>query len=250
MTDDDDVMELRKTHKAVKAVLFDLDGTLLDTESLSDKATIEAFGNSLPHLIREERRQDGDRLPWEIKKEILGKQGEDWVPMVISYAQKTWGVNSNIRANQLWNNWEMNLNSFCKDVKECEGATKLIKMLVEKGIPIAIATSSRTISVQKKRLRHEHIFQPMTTIVTGDDPLVKKGKPAPDIYLEAARRLGIKPEDCLVFEDSISGCQSGKAAGCAVIAVPDSRMEKLIFDEISDQVLDNLNEFDPAAWGL
>ena len=62
----------------------------------------------------------------------------------------------------------------------------------------------------------------MTTIVTEDDPLVKKEKSDPDIYLEATRQLGVKPEECLVFEDSISGCQSRKTAGCAVIDVPDS----------------------------
>jgi beta-phosphoglucomutase-like phosphatase (HAD superfamily) len=54
-------------------------------------------------------------------------------------------------------------------------------------------------------VRHEGIFQFIETIVTGDDPVVKNGKPAPDIYLEAARRLSIDPKDCLVFEDALSG---------------------------------------------
>ena len=76
----------------IKAVLFDLDGTLLDTESLSDKAILKAFGHSLPVKIQDERRQAGDLLPWEIKKQIVGKRGDEWVPMVISYAQEHWGV--------------------------------------------------------------------------------------------------------------------------------------------------------------
>lgn len=71
--------------RTVKAILFDLDGTLLDTEALSDKAILQAFGDSLPKHIREERHQDGDRLPWEIKKQILGLRAGDWVPMVIDY---------------------------------------------------------------------------------------------------------------------------------------------------------------------
>lgn len=79
-------------HPTIRAILFDLDGTLLDTEALSDKAILKAFGESLPAKVAEERRQDGDRLPWEIKKQILGKRGDEWVPMVIAYAQQNWGV--------------------------------------------------------------------------------------------------------------------------------------------------------------
>ena len=84
----------------------------------------------------------------------------------------------------------------------------------------------------------------MAAIVTDDDLSVKKGKPAPDIFLEAARRLGVDPNDCLVFEDSTSGCRSAKAAGCFVIAVPDPRMDKSVFDGIADRVLEDLTCFD------
>lgn len=49
------------------------------------------------------------------------------------------------------------------------------------------------------------MFQFISAVVAGDDPAVKKGKPAPDIYIEAARRLKVDPKDCLVFEDALSG---------------------------------------------
>jgi pseudouridine 5'-phosphatase len=139
--------------------------------------------------------------------------------------------------------WENNLNSFCSEIQECKGATTLVETLAKRNIPMAIATSSRAASVAKKRIHHERIFTPMAAVVTGDDPSVKNGKPAPDIFLEAARRLGVDPTDCLVFEDSTSGCQSAKAAGCFVIAVPDLRMEKSVFKGIADQVLDDLTCF-------
>ena len=154
------------------------------------------------------------------------------------------------QSNDLWNSWETNLNSFCCDVKECKGATVLVAALAKSRIPMSIATSSRMASVEKKRLRHERIFEHMQIIVSGNDPSIENGKPAPDIYLEAARRLGVDPEECLVFEDSISGCQSGKAAGCAVIAVPDLRMDKSVFDGIADQILDDLACFDAKDWGI
>lgn len=153
-------------------------------------------------------------------------------------------------ATLLLNAWEHNLNALCSNVKECIGATALVKALADIGIPMAIATSTRMTSVKQKRAHNEGLFAPMFTIVTGDDPLVRNGKPAPDTFLEAARRLGVDPKDCLVFEDSISGCQSAKAAGCVVIAVPDFRMEKSAFDGIADQLLGDLTCFDMKAWGL
>ena len=93
----------------------------------------------------------------------------------------------------------------------------------------------------------------MTAIVAGDDPAVINGKPAPDIYLEAARRLNVDPTECLVFEDALSGVRSGKAAGCHVVAIPDPRFsteEKKVFANEADVVLDSLLEFDASQFGL
>jgi len=84
--------------------------------------------------------------------------------------------------------------------------------------------------------------------VAGDDPNVKNGKPAPDIYVEAARRIEVDPKQCIVFEDGMPGVRSGKAAGCFVIAVPDPRFEaeeRKQFAQEADLVLDDLTQFDP-----
>lgn len=87
-------------------------------------------------------------------------------------------------------------------------------------------------------------------IVTGDDPNVTNGKPAPDIYLEAAKRLGVHPSECLVFEDAITGAQSGKSAGCNVVAVPDYRMEKEQFMNVSDEIINSLEHFSGKRWEI
>ena len=97
------------------------------------------------------------------------------------------------------------------------------------------------------------MFAHMKAIVAGDDPAVKNGKPAPDIYLEAARRLNVDPKECLVFEDALSGVRSGKAAGCHVVAIPDSRFskeEKDKFLQEADQVVESLWKFDGKSLGL
>jgi len=91
------------------------------------------------------------------------------------------------------------------------------------------------------------MFSKIETIVTGEQ--VKHGKPAPDIYLEAAQRLGVDPTNCLVFEDALSGAQAGKAAGCFVVAVPDARLEdKGQKFHFVDVVLGDLTEFDYESW--
>jgi len=89
--------------------------------------------------------------------------------------------------------------------------------------------------------------------VARDDPNIKNGKPAPDLYLEAARRLNVDPQYCLVFEDALSGVRAGKAAGCAVVAIPDPRFteeEKEIFRQEADLVVDSLCDFDGSQFGL
>jgi len=110
--------------------------------------------------------------------------------------------------------------------------------------------------MRKKILSNRHgdaIFRYLSHVVTGDDPAVTNGKPAPDIYLEAARRLGVEPKDCLVFEDALSGVRSGKAAGCRVVAIPDTRFEDDelgVFRKEADAVLKDLWEFDGKPFGL
>ncbi|CAB9530879.1 (DL)-glycerol-3-phosphatase 1, mitochondrial [Seminavis robusta] len=238
---------------SIKAVLFDLDGTLLDTEALSDRANIKNFEGLLPPTVEEELAKSGRKLPWECKKQILGLRASSWVPIMQSYAKEAWGVTSPLSVEEFGLSWESNLSSFCEDIVACEGARDLVETFAKAGLPMAIATSSRKAAVDKKRKRHEDIFKHMATIVCGDDPELENGKPAPDIYLLAANRLGVNPKNCLVFEDAMSGVKSGKAAGCMVVAVPDPRFsqaEKAEFAAIADEVLTGLGDFDSAMFGI
>jgi pseudouridine 5'-phosphatase len=236
----------------IKGVLFDLDGTLVDTESLSDKAIFAALqeeGVLTESFIQEHGfNSDKNPLPWELKKQILGLRGSEWGPLVIDYAIRNWGVapSQAPSVQQLWSDWEFHLNSLCCQVEACAGAYELVDRFVALGLPMAIATSSRRTSAEKKATNHKGMFEKISFIVAGDDPAVKQGKPAPDIYLEAARCLEVDPHECLVFEDALSGVKAGKAAGCFVVAVPDQRFtpqEKAVFSEVADLVVDDLRQF-------
>jgi beta-phosphoglucomutase-like phosphatase (HAD superfamily) len=241
----------------IRAILWDVDGTLLDTDSLSDKA----LAVQIPALAQDCSRRIDGRLPWELKKQILGLRGAEWAPIVLTYVQEKYGVPVDTlpTIDQLWSSWEENLNTYCSQVEACPGALELVQSLADgcrasaTVLPMAVATSSRRAALVKKQINHGHMFRHFQAIVCGDDPAVQQGKPAPDIYLQAARQLGVDPSQCLVFEDALSGVRSGKAAGCRVVAVPDSRFspeEKAAFVKEADVVLDSLWSFNGDEFGL
>lgn len=191
------------------------------------------------------------RLPWELKRQILGLRGAEWAPIVLQYYTNNQAVTEkDIQA--LWENWEQNLTAYCDRVQACPGAAALVQALAAAGIPMAIATSSRQASVDTKRKLHEEsMFRHITAIVCGDH--VAQGKPAPDIYLQAAAALGVDPAECLVVEDALTGVRAGRAAGCTVLAVPDSRFDsaaRAVFEQEAQVVLPSLWHFSGKQFGI
>lgn len=100
-----------------------------------------------------------------------------------------------------------------------KGLHQLIDRLKAEGIPVALATSAPQLNVTHT-LAELQLTDAFPVIVRGDE--VARGKPAPDVFIEAARRLGVNPADCLVFEDAPMGIEAAHAAGMRVVALTTS----------------------------
>jgi pseudouridine-5'-monophosphatase len=112
-----------------------------------------------------------------------------------------------------------------------------------------VATSSPRALYDLKVRRHHDWFALFDCVVSVEDPGVARGKPAPDVFLAAACRLGARPAECLAFEDSPAGVSAAIAAGMTVVAIPGPEVGRDSIDGAAE-VLDSLEEFRPERWGL
>lgn len=211
-------------------MIFDLDGTLIDTEplyTLAAQEVVEPFGKV---------------FDFELKREIMGGGALPGAKTVVDRLQLP------ITPEEYLTQREAVLVRLFEAVLPMAGAEQLVETLAARGIPLAIGTSSnrRLCELKLARQAFRHCF---SVVVCSDDPEVKAAKPAPDIFRLAAARLGADPTRCLVFEDSPKGVQAARAAGMQAIAVPDARMPREEFDGAT-QVLASLEHVDLAELGL
>jgi HAD superfamily hydrolase (TIGR01509 family) len=124
-----------------------------------------------------------------------------------------------------------------------DGAIGAIRRIAAE-LPVAVASSSH-LEVIKEALDATGLKSDFSVVVSSDE--VAHGKPAPDVYLEAARRLGIAPAACLVVEDSFNGVRAGKAAGMFVVLIPNASVPPAVgTSDAADLVLGRLDELDPV----
>ena len=132
------------------------------------------------------------------------------------------------------------------------GVETLVHHFHSCGVPIAVATGSSTGNYNMKIEKHGELFKLFSHVVKSDDPELKHGKPAPDIFLLAASRFQpppASPDRVLVFEDAPNGVAAASAAGMKVVMVPDQNVDRSLCAK-ADVVLKSLEEFDPAVWGF
>lgn len=127
-------------------------------------------------------------------------------------------------------------------VRPMEGAVDLVRTLHGMKVPLAVASSTPPRQI-RAILEGIGVLDAFGPLISGEDSEIARGKPAPDIYLEACRALGIPPEECIGIEDSVNGVRSARAAGLYVVAVPCAETRGGDFRE-AHVLLDSLKEFD------
>ncbi|MYD76408.1 MAG: HAD-IA family hydrolase [Gammaproteobacteria bacterium] len=217
--------------KPVDGALFDMDGLLLDTEIIYTRVSQEIVSRF------------GKTFDWSVKANMIGR------PAIDSSRYLVETLNIPMSPEEYLAEREELLKRYLPQCQALPGAEQLIRHLRRHRVPIAIATSSSQELFAIKTRRHRPWIDLFDVVVTGDDPEIKSGKPAPDIFLVAASRLEVAPERALVFEDAPSGLQAGLDAGMQVIAVPDPNMDKSRYGGAA-RVLDSLIDFDPLPFGL
>jgi HAD superfamily hydrolase (TIGR01509 family) len=186
----------------VRAVLWDMDGTLVDSEKLWDFAMHALYD----HL--------GGTLTPQVRAATVGGSAEN--TMRIIYADL--GRDLDPAEMTVTADWlhDYTAKLFDKGLPWCEGAPDLLDDLAAEGIPMALVTNTRR-SLTERALNTIG-RQYFSAVVCGDE--VPRGKPAADPYRRAAALLNQSPECCLAIEDSVTGAASAEAAGCPVLVVP------------------------------
>jgi len=215
----------------VTHVLYDLDGLLLDTEHIYTVATQEVVG------------EYGKSFDWTLKSNMIGR------PSIESARYLVDALDLPLAPEEYLELRRTRLEAMFPDTEAKPGARAFTAAVAALGVPQAVATSSERALFELKITRHRDWFATFEALVTGDDPRVASGKPAPDIFLVAADDLGAKPSQCLVFEDAPAGVEAARAAGMLVVAIPDPAMDRDHFRD-ANLVIESFEEIEPTDFEL
>jgi len=206
----------------IQAVVFDLDGVLLQSEEVWD-------------AVRERYvRERGGRYDEDVQRAMMGMSAPEWSRFLAEDAGVP-GPPEQINADVV----DLMLEAYRRDLPLLPGAVAIVGRLAAQ-FPLALASSSNR-AIFEEALRLAGLTDAFQATVSSEE--VAQGKPAPDVYLEAARRLGVERERCAAVEDSHAGIRSAHAAGMRVIAIPNASYPP--DDEalaLADVVLESLDE--------
>lgn len=209
----------------IKAAIFDLDGTLVDSMWVWEQIDIDYLSAI------------GHKVPNNLKDEITHLSFNE----TALYFKNRFKLENSVE--EIINSWNtMALDYYSNKIKLKKGVSEYLKKLKENNIKIALATSNST-PLLEATLRNNGIYHYFDAITTTDE--VRRNKAYPDIYLLSANKLNISPKDCVVFEDIVQAINGAKLAGMKVIAVYDksSENQKEELMKLSDKYINDYTEF-------
>jgi HAD superfamily hydrolase (TIGR01509 family) len=211
----------------VKAVVFDLDGVILDSEQLWDE-------------VREGlARERGGRWSDQAQADMMGMSSTEWsryMHDVVELPEPPEEINREVVQRMV--------ERYTEKLPLIEGADEAVRRLAADW-PLGLASSSNRVLIDRV-LEVSGLAPYFKATVSSEE--VARGKPAPDVYFEAARRLKVDPNEAAAIEDSASGIRSAHAAGVHVIAIPNRAFpppDDVL--ELAAVVLDSINELDPEV---
>ncbi len=205
-----------------KAIIFDMDGTLVDSEVVWDIAEREMFADM------------GLVYNAEVREQVIGLRLDEFFEKLISI----YGLDNSVEELEAELIKRM-LLKIPEMVEPKSGAQAIIEWASHQGIPYCIASSS-PMTIIEASVNAQGWTDLIPHLYTAD--AVPKGKPAPDVYLHAAEQLGVNPEECLALEDSPNGARSAVAAGMTCYVVPDSHSTPEKFADITPNVFKSLDD--------
>lgn len=211
----------------IKAIIFDMDGVLVDSEPIHEKVEIQTcreFGIDLP-----EKKWDNFR----------GKK----LAEIFSYLSKKYGKGDEPIDEMIERKVELYLERALKDMEMISGAGEFLEKVKEDDNFSYMLTTSGTGEQQEKILEKFGLTESFPERITAED--VVKGKPDPEPYLKSVERLSLPAENCLVIEDSYNGILSAKAAGCQACGLSSSYFSKKQLEEAgADLVISEFKELE------
>ncbi|KAJ0787911.1 putative riboflavin kinase [Helianthus annuus] len=227
---------MNSIRKPVSCVILDLDGTLVNTDGIVSEVL-------KVYLVKYEKKWDGREA-----QKIIGKTPlEAAAAIVEDYGLPLSKEDLLSEISPMFSDQTIDMIArWCK-LKALPGAYRLIKHLRGHGVQMALASNSPRDSIEKKISYHPTWKESFAAVVAGDE--VKAGKPSPEIFLEAAKRLSVDPSKCLVIEDSLPGVAAAKAADMEVVAVPSLPKQSHLYTA-ADEVINSLLDLRPEKWGL
>lgn len=207
----------------IKAILFDLDGLLINSEPYWEKAD------------RTLLKKYGHTLTADVREKLIGRGLRECAQLFIKHFNLTDSVETVIekRHKELY-------KIFLKDLKLMPHAKDLIVRFKNEGYVLALATGGHLKEKVKEMLEKLEILDYFTEIISSYD--IKRGKPYPDIYIECAKKLKVSPAECLVIEDAVNGVEAARGAGMKVIGVnKNKKMRSDLKKEGAYKVFPSLN---------